>query len=117
MSISEVNDLRSFLKQNKSSDRLVIRCKKLWLVDKGDLTFWECVTARFGRGNASMKKVAQYIHDNRDNFFPEEKGQRSINNRDAFNSLIDKYNCKKWFRFKKAQDVGCIGLKAWDCEN
>lgn len=103
-----VDAIHSFLTRKTHGDRLIIKNNEIYLVDKGQVSFWNCLRAKFGLGGkASMKKIAKFVHDNRNNLFPQEDKDTSIENRKKFNELIKTYNLKR-ATFKVAKKVGKI---------
>lgn len=108
MSVSGVDALNGFITNRVSGDRLIIKNNELYLVNKKQISFWSCLKAKFGRGNASMKKVAAFVHENRNNFFPQEDKDMSIQNKKDFNDFIKAYNRKRVYIHKFAKKVGLI---------
>ena len=104
-----IEAINNFLTNQTPGFRLIIKKKEIHFVNRRQISFWSCLKAKFGRGNASMKKIAAFIHDNRNNLFPEEDKGVSIRNRKDFNKFLTKYNKNRIFTFKVAKKIGKIG--------
>lgn len=100
-----IDAIQSFLTRHMPRDRLIIKNKEIHLIDKSQVSFWSCLKAKFGRGNVSMKKVAEFVHINRNSLFPQDDRATSIQNRRVFNDFIKDYNRNK-FSWKTARKIG-----------
>lgn len=113
--------IQQFVNSGNAGDRLIVRDNELHLISKGNLSGWTCFKAKFGCGEASMKKVAAYINKNRNNLFPDEDKIAAIHYKNAMNDFIADYNVNRTFSFKKGKQIKAIesetiaffGVKEW----
>ncbi len=116
-----IDAINQYLNNKTAGDRFIIQNNELHLVNKGNISGWTCFKAKFGFGEASMRKVASFINRNRNNLFPDETKDESINNKNAINNFIKGYNANRTFSFKKgkhikdieAETIAFFGVKEW----
>lgn len=116
-----IDAIQQYVHNKSPDDYFIIQNKELHLVNKKTLSGWTCFKAKFGCGEASMKKVAAHINKNRNNLFPDDNKPGSIHNKNAINDFITGYNVNRTFSFKKGKNIKAIeaetiaifGAKQW----
>ena len=109
--------IQAFLLERKKPpphiSRLILRKNQLHLVNKDNLSFWIKFKAKFGCGNASMKKIVAYIEANREVLFPVTNEKQSTNDKNEFNHFLSvSYNPKRTFSFKRVRTISAISAES-----
>lgn len=87
--------------------RFIIKKNHLHYVDKNQIGFWTRFKAKMGCGNASMKKIVDFVDLNRDSLF------NTVDDKTAFNTFITRtYNPRRTFNFKRVRVVNALSIEA-----
>lgn len=113
--------INTFSNARDKNHRLIIQNDDICLVDKSTIGFWTRFKAYCGCGKASMKKVVAYIDNHRNDLFPIERQVSSKTNKKQINTVIQKYNRRRFFIKRTRKGIGeieaetilCFGVKDW----